>query len=309
MRVTQGMMTSSFLNDLFKANERFQKTAKQMSSNKRITRPSDDAIGTTRSLKVRKDISELDQFEKNVRDAQSYLKVSESSLSQIDTMYLRFIEIAEGTLDGALSDEDRMAYASEAKQLQNELLQVANNNYAGRYVFGGFNTTTPPFTYNIYNGNLAYNGVDIITNAGALKDEDKQVLTYQLAHSVKFELGYSGVDLFGTGEDNLYNVVGKFVKDLEAGNFDNSEKYVSQFTDGHNHILALEADIGAKVNRLDYMEDRYADDSLTLEERRMNIEDIDMAETISDLNYQEVIYQAILHANSMILQPSLLDYL
>ncbi len=71
----------------------------------------------------------------------------------------------------------------------------------------------------------------------------------------------------------------------------------------------MEVDIGAKVNRLTYMEERYADDSLTLEDRRMNIEDIDMAETISDLRYQEVIYQATLQSNSMILQPSLLDYM
>lgn len=309
MRVTQGMMTSSFLSDLYKANERFQKTAKQMSSNKRITRPSDDSIGTTRSLKVRKDISELDQFDKNVKDARAYLSVTEGSLSQLDTMYLRLIEIAEAALDGALSDEDRLSYATETEELQDEMLQVLNNSYAGSYVFGGFNTTTPPFTTDIASGNLCYNGVDIINNPGALTPEDQKVLTYQLAHSVKFELGYSGDKVLGTGEDNLYNVLGNFVKDIKGGNFDNARKYVSKFTEGHNSILALEADVGAKMNRLTYMEERYTDDALTLEDRRMNIEDIDMAETISDLNYQEVIYQAILHANSMILQPSLLDYM
>lgn len=308
MRVTQGMMTKSFLSDLYKANERFQKTAKQMSSNKRITRPSDDAIGTSRSLKVRKDIAELEQFDKNVKDAQSYLRVTEGSLSQLDTMYLRLIEIAEGTLDGAMSDEDKLSYATETEQLQNEMLQVLNNSYAGSYVFGGFNTTTPPFTTDAA-GTLHYNGVDIINDAGSLKPEDKKVLTYQLAHSVKFEVGYSGDKVIGTGEDNLYNVLGEFVNELKAGNYENSKKYVSKFTEGHNSILALEADVGAKMNRLTYMEERYTDDALTLEDRRMNIEDIDMAETISDLNYQEVIYQAILHANSMILQPSLLDYL
>ncbi len=232
MRVTQGMMTDSFLSDLFKANSRFQKLAKQMSSNKRITRPSDDAIGTTRSLKVRRDVSELDQFEKNVKDAQSYLRVIETSLSQIDTMYVRMQEIAEGALDGALSDEDRKSYSAEAKQLQNELLQVANNTYAGKYVFGGYNTTNAPFNVNS-DGDILYNGVDIVNDVLNLKDEDKEVLTYQLAHSVQFELGYSGVDLMGSGQDNLYNVMGNFIKELDAGNFQNSEKFVNKFKEGH----------------------------------------------------------------------------
>lgn len=308
MRVTNTMLTNSFLTDLYKANKKFLNLGQQLSSNKRILRPSDDAIGTTRSIKVRGDISELDQFKENVDDAQSYLTQVETSLSQIDTMYVRLVEIAEGTLNGAMDANDLKAFSDEAKQLQEELLNVANATYAGKYVFGGFNTTKEPFKLDD-SGNLMYNGIDLINDAGSLGEETDEVLTYQLANSVIFELGYNGVDLMGTGEDNLYNVMGKFVEELESGNFSNMGEYVQAFKDGQKHILSLEADIGAKVNRLDYMEDRYKDDTINFEERRANIEDIDQAETITLMTQAQTIYQATLEANSMILQPSLLDYL
>jgi flagellar hook-associated protein 3 FlgL len=308
MRVTQGMMTDSFLSDLYKANSKFLKLGQQMSSNKRILRPSDDAIGTTRSIKVRGDISELDQFTSNVKDAEDYLSQVETSLSQIDTMYVRLIELGEQSLDGATDESNLESISAEVKQLQEELLQVSNATYAGKFVFGGFNTTKEPFKLDDA-GNLLYNGIDIINDPDSLGDEETDVLTYQLANSVTFELGYNGVDLLGKGEDNLYNVLTKFVNDLESGNYSNSEGFVSKLKDGQKHILSLEADIGAKQNRLTYMEDRYADDSLNFEERRSNIEDIDQAEVISNMKLAQVIYQATLQANSMILQPTLLNYL
>ncbi|MCH5185068.1 MAG: flagellar hook-associated protein FlgL [Oscillospiraceae bacterium] len=308
MRVTQGMMTNSFLHDLFKTNDKFQLLGKQLSSRRRITRPSDDSIGTTRSLRVRGDVSELKQFSKNVDDAKSYLNTVESSLSQIETMYIRLIEIAEGCLNGAMEDTDLKSYSEEAKQLQDELVNVANSSYAGKFIFGGFNTTNAPFKLDD-NGNLMYNGIDIINDAGSLNPSDTEVLSYQLADSILFELGFSGVDLMGTGDENLYKILTDFTTELEAGNFENAGQFVGKFKDSQNHILSLESEIGAKQNRLDYMSERYADDSLTLEDRRMNIEDIDMAETISDLKYAQVVYQATLQANAMILQPSLLNYL
>jgi len=309
MRVTNGMLTDSFLNDLYKANKRFYHLGQQLSSNKRILRPSDDSIGTTRSIKIRRDISELEQFTSNVEDAKSYLTQVETSLSQMETMYIRLEEIAEGVKDGIMEQDDMQSYADEVKQWREELFNVANATYSDGYVFGGFNTTKAPFT--LKDGDveaLMYNGKDIINDPGSLSSEENDVLTYKLANSVSFELGFNGVDLMGSGEDNVYNVLTNFINDLESGAIRDKD-YLNKMKDGQNHMLALEAEIGAKMNRLDYMKDRYEDDSINFEERRSSIEDIDQAETISLMKQAETIYQATLHSNSMILQPTLLNYL
>ncbi len=310
MRVTNGMMTASFLNDLYKANEKFLKYSKQFSSNKRILRPSDDPIGTTRAIRIRGDIAELDQFTKNVKDAQTYLTQAETGLSQIDSkIYMRLTELSEQALDGIMEQDNLQSFADEARQLRDELITIANTTCAGDYLFGGFNTTKAPFKVD-ENGTLLYNGMDIVAgNDARMQEEKDSVLTYKLANNVSFEIGYNGIDLMGTGEDNLYNVMTQFIDELESGNFSNAGNFVEKFRQGQNHIISLEADIGAKQKRLEYMLERYEDDSLNYEERRMDIEDIDQAEVISNMQLAQTIYQATLQANSMILQPTLLNYL
>ena len=310
MRVTNGMMTASFLNDLYKANEKFLKYSRQFSSNKRILRPSDDPIGTTRSIRIRNEIAQLEQFTSNVKDAKTYLTQAETALQQIDDkIYMRLTTLSEQALDGVMDkDQNLKSIADEVRQLRDELVNIANTRCAGDYIFGGFNTTKEPFAAN--GASLTYNGLDIINGSTAdFEDEKNSTLIFKLSNNVSFDVGYTGIDLMGTGEDNLYNVMTQFIDELESGNFSNSGNFVEKFRLGQNHILALEADIGAKQNRLDYMLERYEDDSLNYEERRMDIEDIDQAEVISKMQLAETLYQATLQANSMILQPTLLNYL
>lgn len=76
-----------------------------------------------------------------------------------------------------------------------------------------------------------------------------------------------------------------------------------------DHFLARVAEIGARSNRVDAMNNTLSTEKLYLREVRSNIEDIDLAELITDYLMQENAYRAALSTASMMLQPSLVDYL
>ena len=73
--------------------------------------------------------------------------------------------------------------------------------------------------------------------------------------------------------------------------------------------MAVRADVGARVNRLESAQARQQQVQTRLTEELSKVEDIDYAEAITRYSVQENVYKAALEAGSRALQPSLFDYL
>ena len=87
-----------------------------------------------------------------------------------------------------------------------------------------------------------------------------------------------------------------------ANNLDNLDTRVDR-------VLTALGDIGARTNRIENMRERATSDEINLKTRLSEAEDVDLPETIMELQLQEVAYQAALNATSRVIQPSLLDFL
>ena len=76
MRITTKMMQSTSLRNLNTNKYRQENLVNQMSTGKKITRPSDDPVIAIRSLKLNSTVDKIDQFyEKNAADAEISLIV------------------------------------------------------------------------------------------------------------------------------------------------------------------------------------------------------------------------------------------
>ena len=84
---------------------------------------------------------------------------------------------------------------------------------------------------------------------------------------------------------------------------------LANLDDAIDHILERLAQVGARSNRLEAMHSTLSNENLYLREVRSNIEDIDLAYVITEFMMQENAYRAALSTASMMLQPSLVDYL
>ena len=81
MRITTKMMHNTSLRNLNINKLRQEKLTNQMSTGKKITRPSDDPVIAIRSLKLNSSLDKIDQYyEKNASDALSWLELTESAL-------------------------------------------------------------------------------------------------------------------------------------------------------------------------------------------------------------------------------------
>jgi flagellar hook-associated protein 3 FlgL len=156
MRITNKMMTNNMMNNINK--NKFSMTAleQQYSTGKKIQRPSEDPIIAVRALKLRTNLTELNQYyDKNIPDAMSWMDVTESSLDNVNKLLTKInTYCVQGSTD-TLTAKDRAAVIADLQQLKTQVFQEGNANYAGRYVFTGYKTDSS-LTFSENEPNLNY---------------------------------------------------------------------------------------------------------------------------------------------------------
>ena len=116
----------------------------QMSTGKKITRPSDDPVIAIRSLKLNSTVDKIDQFyEKNAADADSWLDLTRSALSTV----MDVLKDVRSDILKARSNynqvKDRDAVIKNLKMAIDEIYSTGNADSAGRSVFTGYRTDMP----------------------------------------------------------------------------------------------------------------------------------------------------------------------
>ncbi|HPQ38479.1 MAG TPA: flagellar hook-associated protein FlgL, partial [Synergistaceae bacterium] len=156
-RITNNMMTNTYLSDLYRNLGRLTDLQRQTSTGKLYQRPSDNPVAVVRDLSLSTSIYENEQYIRNMDDAITWLKNTDQSLDQINGVVQRVRELAIYAGDGALEEADVEAIALEIEQLRDELMMTANYSVEGRHLFGGLATGTTPFLKDA-EGNILYQG-------------------------------------------------------------------------------------------------------------------------------------------------------
>lgn len=141
MRITNSIMLNSTKSNINGNKVTMDKINTQMSTQKKISKPSDDPIVAVRSLRLRSNVTELSQYaDKNIQDAQSWLEVTESAMSNMrDIVKDMYYNFTQGDND-YLATSERMAILEDLEALVDEFYNEGNSSYAGRTVFSGYKT-------------------------------------------------------------------------------------------------------------------------------------------------------------------------
>lgn len=144
MRITTKMMQSTSLRNLNTNKYRQENLVNQMSTGKKITRPSDDPVIAIRSLKLNSTVDKIDQFyEKNAADANSWLDLTRSALSTVMEVLSDVKKDTVKAKNSYMKVEDRDAIIKNLKMAIEEIYSTGNADSAGRSVFTGYRTDMP----------------------------------------------------------------------------------------------------------------------------------------------------------------------
>lgn len=145
VRVSQRSMFASFVGNMNMSLANLMESNMQASSQKKINRPSDDSIGAARILGFRDTLSSITQHQKNIKDAKGWLALADKTLTQVNTVLTRAKALAEQAATGTLDAHNRDQISYELRQLQKQLMNLANTSIEGKHIFAGHKTEEPPF--------------------------------------------------------------------------------------------------------------------------------------------------------------------
>jgi len=141
MRITENMRYGSLIDSLGRAQGSYGSLMEQMASQKKINRPSDDPVGTTRVLDFRGVRDTIAQYGRNIENADAWLKLSETKLENISDLIGKAREA--GINDQ--SSRTRQVLAQNVGSLLEEILSLANSKFGDRWLFAGSRTGEAPF--------------------------------------------------------------------------------------------------------------------------------------------------------------------
>jgi flagellar hook-associated protein 3 FlgL len=266
---------------------RLQDTATSL---KKITKPSDDPIGTADSMRVHAAQSATAQYSRNIDDGTGWLTTIDSTLTSATDILRRVRDLTvQGANDGAMSPTAKEAIATELEGLRTDLLGRANTTYLGRTVFAGTSDAGVAF-----NPDLSFNG----TTAPVLRRIDSNA-------TVRVDV--NGTDAFGSGATSAFALVDTIVADLRSGV--NVGSQLGAIDSRMNALVTAQSTVGARQNQITAAKDTIVQKTGALEAQRAGIEDVDIGQIVIQLKQQEVTYQSTLAVTARTLQPTLMDFL
>ncbi|MBS1717594.1 MAG: flagellar hook-associated protein FlgL [Armatimonadetes bacterium] len=292
MRISTAFQYDSYTADISNSMSRINDLQNQITTGKRILKPSDDPMGLTSVLSQTSVQNRLKQYNSNLSGAKTTLQFTDSTLNSvsniIDSAYSVAVNGANGTNDAA----SRGALASQISSLQDQLLNLANAKGAnGQYLFGGQKNASVPFSLN--NNALTYNG-------------DGNPITVESGPTSTLTVNTPGQQLFQNAYSQLENL-----KNYLTGNDTSSISGVSidALKTIKDTVSQTRGDVGARLQTVSQLsvENQQRIDELT--KSISGTQDVDMTQAITQYQLAQTAYQAALSVASHGFGLSLMDYI
>lgn len=187
MRISDLMMTSNYLDNLNNSLSRLNTIENQMSSQKKILKASDSPNAAAQVMDYKTKLSQISLYSKNVDDSLSFVKESLASLSQMDDTTSSIIAALTSAKNGNLNNSNLADIANNVDSMINSLLDSANSEYQGKYLFSGTDSSTAPIGYTSDKSAVEIKVPDI--------SGDQNV---RISPTVTTKINLSGSDLFST---------------------------------------------------------------------------------------------------------------
>ncbi len=232
MRVTNNMILRNSSYNINGTKTGVNTAMNQMTTQKKIDKPSDDPVVAIRSLRLSTSLSRVEQYyERNIPDAQSWLDVTETALTNMMSLMKDVrTQCVNGSTD-TLNQEDRNTILKQLKSLQSQLYAEGNADYAGRTVFTGYRTDK----------NLVFT-----ENETATSYEINQNFTYADLESFRYYSGGVKVpatqteilnnDIADTAESDYYRIRTSYDKIDSMSAF----SYTTKDADGNTQTMTMD---------------------------------------------------------------------
>lgn len=299
MRISTQMMYEQNMRGITDSQSRWLSYGEQMSSGKRVNRPSDDPIAASQAIVLSQSQSQNSQFALARTFATQKVSLEDNVLTQVNTAISSVREKLVYASNGTLSDDDRLSLATDIQGIRDQLMNLANTTDGnGRFIFAGYKTESAPF--DAVTGD--YNG-----GAEAISQQVDTARNMTISHTGQqiFESITSNAEQLpggGYGETNMFKILDSAIASLKTPIENDPAAATAQnqvianaqigIKNSQNNVLTVVADVGTKMNELEKLDTLGDDRALGQTKQMSDLVDVDWNEAISSYTMQQAALQA-----------------
>jgi len=286
------MITRSLLQNINGNRQSMSTVQNTISTGKEVQSSSDDPVRFSRVSRFRKTMEQNQQYMRNIVDARGWVDMSGSLLEDVYNQILSVKNYTVQAADASNNESTRAMLASKIQNHLDEIVNLFNTQYLGRYLFGGTMTTAAgPFA--IEGDTVTYNG-----NSGEVKR--------RIADNFDVVINITGQQVVDT---NIFSSLKNLRTAMATNDLDGITTALSSIEGLAEQIQGLQSSLGSLKNQLSMTQNRLEISNTNLSSFISNEEDVDMVEAIAKYNAEELAYRAALKTASEALNLNLLNYL
>ncbi len=267
----------------------------ELSSGLRVGQLSDDPTAATQSLRLDRQISQLDTFQSTASGVTSQLQAADSSLGEVVTQLTSAISLAIGAANDTNNSSDLQSVAQKVVSIRDSVLSMANTSYQGTYLFAGSQGDTQPFT------------LDTSTTPATVNYAgDYHVSTLVTPGGQKIQTSLPGTTLFGSGSTGVLGTLNQLIADLTSGAPSASiSADGNAITDAMHTVSDQRSILDNSLNTLQSTTTYTQTQEAQLKVQQGSLVSSDPAQVATDLTATETQYQALLSTITALQQENL----
>ena len=296
MRVATSTLYRDMRQNIVSLYSDLKNMQEKVSSGKNLNRPSDDPVAMVNSLGLSNTLARIEQYQKNMDTAKGWLDTNGTVLEQASTLAASAHKIALQLCSGNQSAEVRTEATSQIDGLIDGAIGLGNTQLNGKYIFGGYQTATPPF---VHSGN---GGAETVVYQGDAND-----LKVQIGPNETITAGKNGGTVFMNS--NLFaSLIG--LKQAIANNDQTAiEQESTNLQAATDYLNAQVSDVGIRQGQLQTQGEIFTQSTVNLQNQLGDLENVDYNQAILEVQQKQTAYNVALSTAAQISKVSLLDYL
>lgn len=170
MRISSSQYHDTAIRNIQTSSQKYSQLSVQMATNERITKPSDDPLGSVLVLRLDSELTSLEQYGKNMELVTYTLSQQETQLSSINNLLLSVQSLVTAAADASYGEDELKAMANELAVLMPGIADLLNaKDGDGNYLFAGSEIDQQPFVKDatgqyLYQGDALVRKVAVSSN-------------------------------------------------------------------------------------------------------------------------------------------------
>jgi flagellar hook-associated protein 3 FlgL len=300
LRITPQIIAAEAIANAQQQTSQLAFLQQEASTGLRILQPSDNPTAALAVMGDQAQNNQLSVYHQNISDAQAKLNGSVSTLNQITNLLTQAKDLG---LQGSNQPNTPSAYQAMGAQVDSilkEVIQLANTQQNGQYLYGGTASQAQPFTTNAQ-GQVVYNGSD-------------QSMSEPIGQGLQVQTLYNGSQIFQSpdvfqtlsGLRDALNNVNNLSPSAQVAAIQQS---LSQLDSANTSILNVVGKQSASLQNLQSIDSHIQDVQLQTTQQIGNLQNADLSQVVIGLQEQQNLLQATLYSAKSVMSLNMLNFI